>query len=222
MSTVIARWLGSEPYEKTWRAMQAFTQQRTDDTPDEIWFLEHPPVFTQGQNGKPEHILNAGDIPIVQTDRGGQVTYHGSGQLMIYTLIDVKRKAFTVRDLVTRLEQSIIDFVSEFNIIARAKRDAPGIYVEDAKIGSIGLRIRKGAAYHGIAFNIAMDLEPFSRINPCGFSALRMTQLATLCQNEHPEAASAMQTLSGRRELCDNILNKLIKNLSYLSGGVVE
>lgn len=177
---VIVRWLGKQPYQPCWEKMQAFTQARNESTLDEIWLLEHFPVFTQGQNGKPEHVLNAGDIPIVQTDRGGQVTYHGPGQLMVYTLVDLKRKKLNVRQLVTLLEQSIIDLLAEHRITAYAKADAPGIYVNDAKIGSIGLRIRKGCSYHGIAFNVALDLEPFTRINPCGFTALKMAQFSTL------------------------------------------
>ena len=177
---VTVRWLGCTDYQSTWQAMQAFTQNRTEDSVDEIWLLEHTPVFTQGQNGKPEHVLNPGDIPVIQTDRGGQVTYHGPGQLMVYTLIDLKRKQFNVRELVSLLEQSIIDMLGEFKIEATAKREAPGVYVQDKKICSIGLRIRKGCSYHGIAFNVALDLEPFSRINPCGFSQLKMVQFSEL------------------------------------------
>lgn len=171
------RWHGQQDYLSCWRAMQQFTQNRNEETIDEIWLLEHHPVFTQGQNGKAEHIIKAGDIPVIQTDRGGQVTYHGPGQLMVYTLIDIKRKRLNIRELVTLLEQSVIDLLAEFNIDAQAKPAAPGVYVNNQKICSIGLRIRRGCAYHGIAFNIAMDLEPFTRINPCGFTTLKMTQL---------------------------------------------
>lgn len=177
---ITLRWLNRQDYHDTWQAMRKFTDSRTDDTQDEIWFLEHSPVFTQGQNGRAEHILNAGDIPIVQTDRGGQITYHGPGQLMVYTLIDLKRKKFNVRELVTLLEQSVIGFLSDYEINASARQDAPGVYVKDAKICSIGLRIRRGCSYHGIAFNIGMDLSPFNRINPCGYTGLKMTQLAAL------------------------------------------
>lgn len=184
---VVIRWLGRQPYLPCWEKMQHFTNERTDTTLDEIWFLEHFPVFTQGQNGKPEHVLNPGDIPIVQTDRGGQVTYHGPGQLMIYTLIDLKRKKFQVRQLVTLLEKSIIDLLAEYGITAYARQDAPGIYVDQAKIGSIGLRIRKGCSYHGIAFNVALDLEPFTRINPCGFTALKMAQFSALGGLQDPQ-----------------------------------
>ena len=176
-SSFQVRWLGQQDYVSCWQAMRNFTDQRDDSTVDEIWLLEHPPVFTQGQNGKPEHVLNPANIPVIKTDRGGQVTYHGPGQLMIYTLVDIKRKKMNIRELVTRLEQAIIDYLASLSIKAAAKREAPGVYVEDKKIASIGLRVRKGCAYHGIAFNIAMDLEPFKRINPCGFAKLQMTQL---------------------------------------------
>jgi lipoyl(octanoyl) transferase len=197
------RWLGTQDYLSCWQAMQAFTNHRTENTIDEIWLLEHLPVFTQGQNGKPEHVLNPGEIPIVQTDRGGQITYHGPGQLMVYTLIDLKRKKLSVRELVTQLEQAVVELLSEYQICANAKREAPGVYVDEKKICSIGLRIRRGCAYHGIAFNISMDLEPFSRINPCGFSSLKMTQFSTLGGLEN--------TLASGLKLC----NYLKKNLVY-------
>ena len=180
--TVIVRQMARQDYETCWRAMQQFTNQRDETTPDEIWLLEHEAVFTQGQNGKPEHLLNPGDIPVVKVDRGGQVTYHGPGQLVVYTLIDLKRKKFNVRQLVTLLEKSVIDLLSEFKIPAAARLDAPGVYVDNQKICSIGLRIRRGCSYHGIAFNVDMDLEPFTRINPCGFSELKITQLSHLTQ----------------------------------------
>lgn len=179
-NTLLVRWLGRQDYHSCWEAMREFTQTRDEFTPDELWLVEHDPVFTQGQNGKPEHVLNPGDIPIVQTDRGGQVTYHGPGQLMVYTLIDLRRLHLNVRELVTALEQSVIDYLAKYNVTAVAKSDAPGVYVDGKKICSIGLRIRKGCSYHGIAFNVAMSLEPFSRINPCGFATLQMTQLSTL------------------------------------------
>ena len=179
---VTIRWLGTQDYQTTWDAMRAFTDHRHDQTIDEIWLLEHPPVFTQGQSGKAAHLINPGDIPVIQTDRGGQVTYHGPGQLMIYLLVDVRRKQLTVRKLVTCLEQSIIALLAQFNVPAFAKKEAPGIYISsNEKIGSIGLRIRRGCTYHGIAFNVTMDLSPFSRINPCGFSTLKMTHLAAFC-----------------------------------------
>lgn len=199
------RWLGRQDYQTCWRAMQDFTQQRSEVTADEIWLVEHDPVFTQGQNGKPEHVLNPGDIPIIQTDRGGQITYHGPGQLMVYTLIDLRRKKFNVRDLVSRIEQSVVDFLGAYNITAIAKRDAPGVYVDQQKICSIGLRIRKGCSYHGIAFNVALDLEPFSRINPCGFSELKMVQFSAL-----GGSSSLLETGRG-------LVKYLMKNLGYTS-----
>jgi lipoyl(octanoyl) transferase len=176
----ICRRLGLVPYEPTWRAMQRFTDARDVATADELWFLEHPPIFTLGMSGKREHVLAPGDIPVIQTDRGGQVTYHGPGQLVVYPLIDLKRAGLGVRDLVSALERAVIGYVSELGIQARSRRDAPGVYVEGRKLASIGLRIRRGASYHGIALNVSMDLEPFSRINPCGYAGLQMTQLAEL------------------------------------------
>lgn len=204
------RWLGTQDYLSCWRAMQDFTQKRNEKTIDEIWLIEHLPVFTQGQNGKAEHILNPGQIPVITTDRGGQITYHGPGQLMVYTLIDLKRKKLNVRELVTALEQSVIDLLIEYRISAFAKREAPGIYIKtleghEKKIGSIGLRIRRGCAYHGIAFNVDMDLEPFTRINPCGFSGLMMAQF------------SALGGLKNTLETGYKLVNYLKKNLRYTS-----
>jgi lipoyl(octanoyl) transferase len=180
MTAVIVRSLGLQDYPSCWQAMKAFTDQRHEETLDELWIVEHPPVFTQGQNGKPEHILNAGEIPVIQADRGGQVTYHGPGQLMLYTLIDVRRLKFNVRQLVSALENAVISLLAAHEIKANAKCDAPGVYVDDQKICSVGLRIRRGCSYHGLALNVDMDLEPFSRINPCGYAALKMTQLVDL------------------------------------------
>lgn len=177
---VIVRSLGLQEYEPLWRAMQRFTDQRTDQTPDEIWLTEHPPVFTLGLNASREHVLNPGDIPVIQIDRGGQVTYHGPGQLMIYPLIELRRNRLGVRDLVTALEQSIVDLVAALDITAAARADAPGVYVEGRKLASVGLRVRRGASYHGMALNIDLDLEPFTRINPCGFSDLELTDLKRL------------------------------------------
>jgi lipoyl(octanoyl) transferase len=176
----LLKFLGARPYEPTWRAMQIFTDARGADTPDEIWFLEHPPVFTLGLNGKREHLLAPGDIPVVQIDRGGQVTYHGPGQLVVYPLLDLRRLGLGVRELVTALENAIIRTVASWEITAAARRDAPGVYVEGRKLASLGLRIRRGSSYHGLAFNVSMDLEPFRRINPCGFANLEVTDLATL------------------------------------------
>lgn len=179
-SKIIIQPLQQRDYVTTWQAMRDFTDQRTPDTPDEIWLIEHFPVYTQGQAGKPEHILNPGNIPIVKTDRGGQVTYHGPGQLVVYPLLDIRRLNLGVRELVCLLEKVVVNLLAEYGINAVAKRDAPGVYVNDAKICSVGLRIRKGCSYHGIAFNIAMDLKPFLGINPCGYKNLTVTQLSDL------------------------------------------
>lgn len=174
------RWLGRVDYEPTWRAMQAFTDARTAGDADQIWFLEHPPVFTMGMNGKYEHLLAPADIPVVQIDRGGQVTYHGPGQLVVYPLLDVRRLGIGVRQLVIALENAVIAMVAQWNIQAIGRRDAPGIYVDGRKLASIGLRIRRGCSYHGLALNVAMDLEPFRRINPCGYQGLEVTDLRSL------------------------------------------
>lgn len=181
----LIRRLGRIDYQTTFERMRAFTDARDDDTPDEIWLLEHPPVFTQGQAGKPEHLLMPGAIPVVQSDRGGQVTYHGPGQLVVYFLIDLKRRGYGIRSLVTHIEQSMVALLADYGIRAYADPEAPGVYVDDAggrrmKIGSLGLRVRHARTYHGLSLNVAMDLEPFSRINPCGYQGLRMTQLSDL------------------------------------------
>lgn len=176
----LLKYLGQVLYEPTWRAMQRFTDERDEQTRDEIWFLEHPPVFTLGLNGKPEHVLAAGDIPVVQIDRGGQVTYHGPGQLVVYPLIDLRRHKLGVRDLVMALENAVIDTAKNWGIVAAAKRDAPGVYVDGRKLASVGLRIRRGCTYHGLAFNVAMDLAPFQRINPCGYQGLEVVDMTTL------------------------------------------
>ena len=172
--------LGREDYVPLWHAMQAFTDERDESTPDEIWFCEHPPVFTMGLNAAEEHLLAPGDIPVVQIDRGGQVTFHGPGQLMVYPLIDIRRANIGVRTLVTALEQSVVDLAAEFGVEATAKPEAPGVYVNDEKLASVGLRIRRGSSFHGMALNVDADLEPFSRINPCGYEGLDMTDLKTL------------------------------------------
>lgn len=172
------RLLTQQDYSSCWENMKAFTDHRNEQTPDELWFLQHPPVFTQGQAGKPEHILNAGNIPIVQTDRGGQVTYHGPGQLVAYTLFDLRRLGIGIRSLIERLESAVIMTLSEYGIISKGRRDAPGVYVDEAKICSMGLRVKRGCSYHGIAFNVNMDLSPFQRINPCGFKNLAVTDIA--------------------------------------------
>jgi lipoyl(octanoyl) transferase len=177
----LIRRLGLAPYEPVWRDMQRFTSERDAATRDEIWFVEHPPVFTLGLNAKREHVLDPRDIPVIQTDRGGQVTYHGPGQLVIYPLLDLRRQMLGVRQLVVALEDAVIDAVAEFGIVAAGRRDAPGVYVEGAKLASIGLRIRRGASYHGIALNVCVDLEPFRRIDVCGYRGLAVTRLADLC-----------------------------------------
>ena len=176
----LVRWLGRVDYEPTWRAMQRFTDERGPDTPDEIWLLEHPPVFTLGMNSSREHLLAPGDIPVVQIDRGGQVTYHGPGQLVVYPLLDLARAKLGVRALVEGLEGAVVATVAEWGIEARGRRDAPGVYVGSRKLASVGLRIRRGCSYHGLALNVAMDLEPFRRINPCGYAGLEMTQVSEL------------------------------------------
>ena len=176
--------LGLQPYEQVWAAMTEFTNTRTQDSLDQLWLVEHPPVFTQGQAGKAEHLLVPGDIPVVQSDRGGQVTYHGPGQLVAYPLLDLRRSKMGVRDLVTALEQTIIATLAHYQIDAFSKPDAPGVYVDTNgrvdKIASLGLRVRRGCSFHGLALNVAMDLSPFLRINPCGYQGLAMTQMQSL------------------------------------------
>jgi lipoyl(octanoyl) transferase len=169
--------LGRQAYEPVWRAMQAFTDGRDDDTADELWLVEHDPVFTLGQAGRPEHLLGPGDIPVLQVDRGGQVTYHGPGQIVAYPLLDLRRLKLGVRELVERIEQAVIDTLAHWDVHGERREKAPGVYVNGAKIAALGLRVRRGCSFHGLAFNIAMDLEPFSRINPCGYQGLRVTQL---------------------------------------------
>lgn len=172
------RHLGLVPYEPTWRAMQKFTDERDASTPDEIWHVEHPPVFTLGLNASREHLLSPGDIPVVQIDRGGQVTYHGPGQLVVYPLIDMRRHSLGVRELVVALENAIIAYVGELGVAAKGSREAPGVYIDGAKLASVGLRIRRGASYHGLALNVSLDLAPFERINVCGHRGLAVTRLA--------------------------------------------
>lgn len=179
-SHVIVRSLGKQPYLPTWQRMQSFTDERNENTADEIWLLEHPPVFTQGQAGKEEHILLPGDIPVVEVDRGGQVTYHGPGQLMLYSLINIKRAKLGVRHLVSALENCVVSLLNDYSIKAYAKPDAPGVYVDHKKVCSVGLRIRKGCSFHGLALNVNMDLAPFQRINPCGYAGLEMIDCAQL------------------------------------------
>jgi lipoyl(octanoyl) transferase len=176
--TPLIRHLGLVEYEPTWRAMQQFTDERDHSTADEIWFVEHPPIFTLGLNASREHLLRPGDIPVVQIDRGGQVTYHGPGQLVVYPLIDLRRRPLGVRELVVALENAIIAYVAELGVTAMGLRAAPGVYVDGAKLASVGLRIRRGASYHGLALNVSLDLQPFERINVCGHPGLAVTRLA--------------------------------------------
>ena len=176
----VVRDLGRRAYEPVWRAMQAFTDARDEATPDELWLVEHDPVFTLGQAGKPEHVLLPGDIPVLHVDRGGQVTSHGPGQLVAYPLLDLRRLRIGVRDYVCRIEQAVIDTLADWNIEGRRRDGAPGVYVDGAKVAALGIRVRRGCTFHGLAFNIGMDLEPFSRINPCGFAGLEVVAMRDL------------------------------------------
>ncbi|WP_231872205.1 lipoyl(octanoyl) transferase LipB [Oleiphilus sp. HI0132] len=194
---------GLQPYEKVWRAMQEFTDQRDEQTEDEIWVLQHEPVFTQGQAGKEEHILAPGDIPVVPVDRGGQVTYHGPGQLVIYLMLDINRMGIGARDLVSRIEQALVNMLALYGIQAAPKKDAPGVYVGEDKIASLGLRIRHGRSFHGLSLNIDMNLEPFGRINPCGYQDLKMVQLCDFQEDVAVERAAGC------------LVNELRKSFSY-------
>ena len=196
--------LGFRDYSSVWQDMLEFTNKRDGQTVDEIWFVEHPAIFTQGQAGKSEHLLAPGAIPVIQVDRGGQVTYHGPGQQVVYFLVDLKRKKLGVRQLVSAIENSVVELLSTLNIVSSAKPDAPGVYVEDEKICSLGLKIRRGCSFHGLALNVNMDLEPFSRINPCGYEGLEVTQVSAL---------SDIQQL-GEIELA--FQNSIVTNLNYL------
>lgn len=192
MHLLVRRPPGLQPYAPVWHAMQAFTDARGPETPDELWVLEHERVFTLGQAGKWEHVLMPGDIPVVAVDRGGQVTYHGPGQIVAYPLIDLRRLKIGVRELVNRIEQAIIDTLDTWNIVALRRDGAPGVYVGAAKVAALGLRIRRGCSFHGLAFNVAMDLEPFQRINPCGYQGLAVTQVIDL---GGPESVSAVEAV---------------------------
>ncbi len=200
-SRLIVRQLNQQPYEACWQRMQQFTAQRGPESLDEIWLVQHPPVFTQGQAGKAEHILARSEIPVVQVDRGGQVTYHGPGQLVAYVLLDLKRRRLGVRDLVSHIENSIIAVLAAYGITAEARSDAPGVYVDGCKIASLGLRIRKGCSFHGLALNVDMDLAPFLQINPCGYAGLQMTQMAAL--------TPAVELATVERQLIDALCNQL-------------
>lgn len=202
MSPVV-RHLGEVDYLETWQKMQDFTDSRDRDTADEIWFLQHPPVYTLGKNGKPEHILDANDIPVINADRGGQVTYHGPGQIVVYTLLDLSRLKIGVRELVTVIEQSIIDLLAGYGVESCARPDAPGVYVNNAKIAALGLRVRKGCSFHGLALNVDMDLEPFSRINPCGYEGMEVTRLKNIIKD------------IAIKDVVDDLQQHLLNNLNY-------
>ncbi len=202
--SIVVHHLGEVPYSETWQKMQDFTNSRDQNTADELWFLQHPPVYTMGKNAKPEHLLAPDNIPIINADRGGQVTYHGPGQLVVYTLLDLKRLKIGVRELVTLIEKTLVELLNGYDIDASAKPEAPGVYVNNAKIAALGLRIRKGCSFHGLALNVDMDLEPFSRINPCGYEGLEVTQLKNFIEDIEMD------------EVADNLQQRLMNNiLSY-------
>jgi lipoyl(octanoyl) transferase len=180
INDLIVRELGRRDYEFVWREMQEFTRERNESTADELWFVEHPPVYTQGVSGKAEHVLDAHGIPVVQTNRGGQVTYHGPGQIVAYVLFDLKRRKMNIRELVSELENAVIGLLAQYGITAAARKEAPGVYVEQAKVAALGLRVSRGCSYHGLALNVDMDLTPFQWINPCGYKELKVTQLRDL------------------------------------------
>ncbi len=193
--------LGRRGYETVWHAMQAYTDARNEASPDELWLVEHDPVFTQGQAGKAEHVLFPGEIPVVQVDRGGQVTYHGPGQIVAYPLLDLRRAGIGVRDLVTRIEQAVIDTLAAWHIVGARRDGAPGVYVDGAKVMALGLRVRRGCSFHGLAFNIAMDLAPYQRINPCGFQGLHVTSVLDLGGPGDPAAVKPVLVRELSRQL---------------------
>jgi lipoyl(octanoyl) transferase len=188
---LVVRHCGFVDYARSWRDMQAFTDARNDTTTDEVWLLEHPPVYTLGRNGKEEHLHDTGAIPVIRSDRGGQVTYHGPGQLVVYALLDLKRRQLGVQSLVNRLEQAVIDLLAEYSITAQRRDKAPGVYVDGRKIAALGLRVRRGCSFHGLSLNVNMDLSPFEHINPCGYQGLEVTQLADLGVDATPASISA-------------------------------
>jgi lipoyl(octanoyl) transferase len=206
----LIRHLGQVPYEPTWRAMQKFTDDRESSTPDEIWFVEHPPVFTLGLNASREHLLSTGDIPVVQIDRGGQVTYHGPGQLVVYPLIDLGRHPLGVRQLVVALENAVIAYVAELGVTAEGSREAPGVYVKGAKLASVGLRIRRRASYHGLALNVSLDLTPFERINVCGHRGLEVTRLA-----DHSPRIADMGAAAAMSTVAQGLTPHLLRHLKF-------
>jgi len=202
-ASIIIQHLGKQPYEDIWQRMQNFTRQREADTVDEIWVTEHPPVYTLGLNGKREHILNAGNIPILQVDRGGQVTYHGPGQLVVYTLLDLTRLQIGIRTLVTHIEQAVVATLAGYAINASGRADAPGVYVAGDKIAALGLRIKHGCSYHGLSLNVDMDLGPFQGINPCGHKGMKVCQLADFTDKIHFP------------DISEQLVSQLVKNLGY-------
>jgi lipoyl(octanoyl) transferase len=204
------RHLGLTAYEPVWRAMQRFTDERRTSTPDEIWFVEHPPVFTLGLNASREHLLRPGDIPVVQIDRGGQVTYHGPGQLLVYPLIDLRRRRLNVRELVMALENAVIGYAADLGVAASGSRAAPGVYVDGAKLASVGLRIRRGASYHGMALNVSLDLKPFERINVCGYRGLAVTRLA-----DHVARFAGMEPTAAASAAAGGLTPHLLRQLNF-------
>lgn len=204
MNPPLIRELGLCDYVPVWRAMQQFTDSRTSDTPDELWVLQHNPVFTQGQAGKAEHVLDPHGIPVIQTDRGGQVTYHGPGQLVVYFLLDVRRRGFGIRSLVDLIESSVISVLASYGVEAQLRAGAPGVYVGDRKIAALGLRVRKRGSLHGLSFNVDMDPRPFSYINPCGYAGMEVTQLSDLVPPRPGLLAEAQQRLL--QDLCARLL----------------
>lgn len=201
MGQVIVKNLGRVAYLPTWEAMQVFTARRDAETPDEIWLVEHAPVYTVGLNGKPEHLLQPTDIPVIKIDRGGQITYHGPGQIVVYLLVDLKRRGYGVRELVSRMERAVVALLAEYGVTAESRRDAPGVYVNGAKIAALGLRIKRGCSYHGLSLNVDMDLSPFLAINPCGYPGMAVTQTTSL------GITDGMQTLA--EKLVHGLLREL-------------
>lgn len=201
ISLPVVKYLGITDYQPVWQSMKLFTQERTENTADELWVTEHYPVYTQGLNGRREHVINPGEIPMVKVDRGGQVTYHGPGQLVIYCLLDLTRLGLGIRQLVTAIEQSIVQLLKAYNIDAYAKKEAPGVYVNEAKIAALGLRVRKGRCYHGLSLNLDMDLKPFSGIDPCGYRDLEVIQLADLVKDFSTEQV--------QQQLCSILMNEI-------------
>ncbi len=210
--TIYVRYLGRRDYQSVWQAMKSFTDERDESTQDELWFVEHDPVFTQGQAGKEEHLIAPGNIPVIQVDRGGQVTYHGPGQQVVYVMINLKRRSMGVRQLVTGIEQSIVTLLEKYSIDSAARADAPGVYLANGdKICSIGLRISKGCSFHGLALNVAPDLEPFSRINPCGLKGLQVTSM----KQQTTSTFNIVSNINPMKMVEDNLATSLADCLGY-------